>query len=933
MSSRANVNSIGWTDALPQQRIEPVQGRLVDLPAYSLLVVRTGQLCLFCQRLEEGVPDGTPTQVAVAGPGELIFMPHDTASIRFWVRTISNTEVIRIAPDEVGASGCQDRITEELRSFTERLVSDELRFWMRANSETDEVVVSGQDVSGSTRAVAFTSAIDALIAGYNAPSTGGSVGDELHSLGANLSECIERSAQEHVDRDSLRFLDRVKRAQALNSATLTQTLTGISSNMRLIDSNRTSQVGANPFDSACRLVAAQMGIELNDDTGGQFESRRAPIDVFCQAARLKHRVVLLESDWWCRNGGHMVAIHEPTSNPVSLIRTRSGYRAHVFDRNGGVEVVKVDRDFALQLNTHAEMLYPSLPSGPIRFRDIARLAFRGARGDLFMMFLATLVLAVFNATTPVILAWIVGWVIPMVQVDAIFYFGSLLLLAAIGSALVHVVSGYAFLRIETRSSFYVLAAFVDRVLRLPAEFFRNTSSGDLSQRIMAIEQIRSRITQSVVSVVISFMSGFAYVLLMFYYDFTLGLVGLGLVVVLILALLVFGVLLARAEFAVAVAKGGLDGTALDIFSGIRQIRIQGSFSRVLSRVVEHLGGLARKTYVVAILQLIIMVITAVMPSIAIIVLFAFYGQSLVDDGSVALESAHFIAFLSALTAFFGSATLLGMAIPTISGVFPLFRRLRPIMDSELEVEVNQVDSGKIEGSIEVRDLVFRYSEDLPPVLDGINMKIEAGQFVALVGQTGCGKSTLLKVLLGLEKPESGQVLFDDTPLENVDPSGIRSQIGVVMQSLRLMPGNIKSTILGMGTNLPIDAAWEAAKLADMDQEIDNMPMGMLTMTNGSALSGGQTQRLLIARALVGNPVILMMDEATSALDNAAQAAVTKTINGLGVTRLVIAHRLSTIIHADQIHVLESGRIVESGTYDELVSMNGHFTQLMKRQMS
>ena len=583
MSSQTGVKSIDWANTLPGQQVEPVQGRLVDVPACSLLVVTAGQLCLFCQRLEEGTPQGSPTQLAPAEPGELMFMPRDTDSIRFWVRSISNTEVIRMGLDEVRATGCPKELALELRNFTERLVSDELRFWMRANSETDEVVVSGQDVSGSTRALAFTSATDALIAGFAAPPGNVGAADELESLGLDLSTCIERSAQEQIDHDYLRFSERVKKAQALNAGTLTQSLTGISSNMRLVDSSRMTQLGSDPFDSACRLVAAQMGIKLDGDTGGHFATRRAPIDVFCQAARLKHRVVLLDSDWWHHNGGHMVAVHEPTSNPVALIRTRAGYDAHVFDRNGGVKIIKVDRKFALELNPHAEMLYPSLPSGRIGFRDIARLAFRGARGDLIMMFLATLVLAVFNATTPVILAWIVSWVIPMVQVSAIFYFGALLLLAAIGSALVHVVSGYAFLRIETRSSFYVLAAFVDRVLRLPASFFRNTSSGDLSQRIMAIEQIRSRITQSVVSVVISFMSGFAYVLLMFYYDFNLGLVGLGLVVLLLIALLVFGVLLARAEFAVAVAKGGLDGAALDIFSGIRQVRIQGSFSRVLAR--------------------------------------------------------------------------------------------------------------------------------------------------------------------------------------------------------------------------------------------------------------------------------------------------------------------------------------------------------------
>ncbi len=933
MSPADDILAVDWLERLSARRVQTVRGSLADVSDYSFLVVATGQLGLFGQQMKDGTAEGSPISLASAGPGELIFVPRDADSVKFWVRSTSNTEVIPIALDDVPEAGCIEELSEALVEFTRQLASEEMRFWMRASSNTDGVIVSGQDVSGSSRSVVLVNAIQGLMNELEASSGAALDHDKLQGLAATYSSCIELACIEQIERKDRQFREQVESTQILNSRSLVDSLRGISTSIRLIDPEHAPAGGFNAFDSACRLVASQMGVQLTDITGGEESIRSSPIENFCRSTHLKHREVLLESSWWNQNAGHLVTYHESSSAPVALIRTRSGYRAHVFEKDGSVKDVKVDRRFAQELSPHAEMLYPSLPMGTLRFRDVARFAFRGARGDLMLMLIATLILAVFNATTPVILSWIVGWVIPLVQVDAIFYFGALLLLAAVGSALVHVVSGFAFLRIETRSSFYVLAAFVDRVLRLPADFFRMQSSGDLSQRVMAIEQIRSRITQSVVSVTVSFMSGFAYVILMFYFDFELGLVALGLVLLLMISLCVFGVLLARAEFAVASSKGTLDGVSLDVYSGIRQIRIQGSFCRVLTRMVEHLGDLGRASYVAAIYQLIIIVITTVMPAIATIVFFAYYGENYISNVGVALESAHFVAFLSALTAFFGSATLLGSAIPTIAGVFPLFRRLRPIMECELEIESTKRRPTTIEGSIEIRDLVFRYSDDLPPVLDGINMKIEKGQFVALVGQTGCGKSTLIKILLGLETPESGQVLFDDTPLENVDPSGIRSQIGVVMQSLNLMPGNIKSTILGMGSKLPIDAAWEAAKLANIDQEIDAMPMGMLTVVTGSGLSGGQSQRLLIARALVGNPSILFMDEATSALDNRAQASITETINNIGVTRLVIAHRLSTIKDADVIHVLQEGRIVESGTFDELTEQKGYFTELMKRQMS
>ncbi|MED5508574.1 MAG: ATP-binding cassette domain-containing protein, partial [Planctomycetota bacterium] len=228
---------------------------------------------------------------------------------------------------------------------------------------------------------------------------------------------------------------------------------------------------------------------------------------------------------------------------------------------------------------------------------------------------------------------------------------------------------------------------------------------------------------------------------------------------------------------------------------------------------------------------------------------------------------------------------------------------------------------------------FGYDPDLPPVLEGVDLDVGQGEFVAIVGGTGCGKSTLLNLLLGLEKPSSGQVLYDGIPLDSLDPVMVRSQVGVVMQSNQTISGNVQSLILGVGSTGTLDDAWAAARLVGMEEEIDGMPMGMLTMITPNAMSQSQLQRLLIARALVGAPKVLFLDEATSALDNTAQEAITRTIDELGSTRVVIAHRLSTIRRADRIYVLDRGRIVQSGTFDELAGQDGLFRTLMAGQVS
>lgn len=210
----------------------------------------------------------------------------------------------------------------------------------------------------------------------------------------------------------------------------------------------------------------------------------------------------------------------------------------------------------------------------------------------------------------------------------------------------------------------------------------------------------------------------------------------------------------------------------------------------------------------------------------------------------------------------------------------------------------------------------------------------AGEFVAFVGGSGCGKSTLMKLMLGFEKPERGAVYYDGQDLATLDLRMVRQQLGVVLQDSRLLPADIYRNIVGTSTRT-IEEAWVAAQKAGIADDVRAMPMGMHTVVSegGGAFSGGQKQRLMIARALVNNPKIIFLDEATSALDNRAQAIVTESMNRLQATRIAIAHRLSTIIDADRICYFELGVLAESGTYQELMAKDGKFAELAKRQLA
>jgi ABC-type bacteriocin/lantibiotic exporter with double-glycine peptidase domain len=231
------------------------------------------------------------------------------------------------------------------------------------------------------------------------------------------------------------------------------------------------------------------------------------------------------------------------------------------------------------------------------------------------------------------------------------------------------------------------------------------------------------------------------------------------------------------------------------------------------------------------------------------------------------------------------------------------------------------------------NLWFRYAEDAPWILQDVSFEARPGETVAIVGASGSGKSTIMRLLLGFETPARGGVYYDGRDLEKLDLRLVRRQIGTVLETAGLVPGSLNENIAGSAP-LSRDQVMAAVRQAGLEADVAEMPMGLETfvMEGGGQLSGGQRQRVMIARALVRKPRLIFLDEATSALDNHAQAIVGESLAALNATQIVIAHRLSTIRHADRILVLEAGRIVETGSYAELIARQGAFHRLTRRQL-
>ena len=370
----------------------------------------------------------------------------------------------------------------------------------------------------------------------------------------------------------------------------------------------------------------------------------------------------------------------------------------------------------------------------------------------------------------------------------------------------------------------------------------------------------------------------------------------------------------------------LNGLSFALVSGVQKIKMAGAEKRAFAKWAQSYAETSAPSYNPPVLIKANAAISCAISLVGTIILYSLAVQTRVSP-------SEYIAFNSAFGAVTGAfASLTGIAL-SLARIRPILEMAEPILKTKPETGEERSMVTRLGGSIELSNVCFRYNDHMPYVIDGLDLKIRAGEYVAIVGTTGCGKSTLLRLLLGFETPEKGAVYYDGKDLAKLDLRSLRRHIGTVTQNGTLFQGDIYSNIVISAPQLSLDEAWEAAEIAGIADDIRAMPMGMQTVISEGqgGISGGQKQRLMIARAVAPRPKILLFDEATSALDNKTQKKVSDALDALKCTRIVIAHRLSTIRNCDRILVLSGGKIRESGTYDELIAQKGFFAELVERQ--
>ena len=587
----------------------------------------------------------------------------------------------------------------------------------------------------------------------------------------------------------------------------------------------------------------------------------------------------------------------------------------------------IDAQLVNGLELEAYTFYRPLPKAKISIKGYASYLKKSIRPiDLILLIVFTLLASGIGLLVPYLTKILTGDVVSKGNLSFFILISVFVVSSATGLILIKAVQSYVNTVVLTKIEKSVREATMMRVLSLPASFFKKYNTGELGLRFTNVILLANIIVSGMLTTFISLVMSLAYL-------FQLVSFAPSLILPVILILLVntsFTIIMSYIQKGFTEKQLQLSakeaGVTYEMINGIQKIRLSGSEKRIFANWAKAYSRSAKLKYNPPLILRLNAALSLLITLLGTLVIYVVAAKN-------NLDASAYMAFMSSygvLSAAFMSLTSVASNLFTIQ---PVYEMAKPILVSEPENNEGKIELKKISGNIKLKDVSFRYSENGPLILDNLCLDIKEGEYLAIVGQTGCGKSTLVRLLLGFEKCNSGEVLYDNKNINDVNLTSLRRNIGTVMQNGTLFHADILSNIIISNPNLGKEEAWAAAEIANIADDIREMPMGMGTVISEGqgGISGGQKQRIMIARAIVHKPKILIFDEATSALDNKTQKSISESINKLNCTRIVIAHRLSTIKNADRIIMLEGGKIIEQGDYKTLINKKGKFAELVERQ--
>ena len=640
---------------------------------------------------------------------------------------------------------------------------------------------------------------------------------------------------------------------------------------------------------------------------------------------MMRRNVQLTPGWHKDCYGTLLAFWKETGEPVALLPQLSfGY--YYYDRESNMKK-KVTRKTAPLFQEDAICFYRPLPQKALGPGSLALFTYQSvSRTDNLFLVILTLLSVLVNMLLPVISKYMVGYVLETESLRA--YIGGIVFLAStlVAAAVFRSVKNLAVTRLKTKISVPLEAAVMARLLHLPAHFFRQFSTGDLASRLQAMNSLSKFMVDYLYTVRLTFALSLLNILQIIFYapKLTFAVLGVGGSISALSFLCIY--LQSKAFQRLMENTAKTSEITFSLLRAIQKIKLAGAEKRAFSQWGNSYAEQIDSKYNI---PLFLKLFPALLTAVTAIGTILFYVLAVQNDMIPSTYIAFHAAYGTMLSAFLAMAN----TAPSIGKVRTTQELLAPILKTVPETADYREMVTTLKGNIELSNVCFRYQENGPYVVDGMNLQVKAGEYVAIVGPSGCGKSTLMRLLLGFETPERGTIYYDRKDLSKIDLPSLRQKIGVVTQDSSLFTGDIYANIVLTAPRLSEEDAWRAAEIAGIAEDIRSMPMQMHTnVSEGQGgLSGGQKQRIMIARAIASRPRVLLFDEATSALDNKTQKMISDALDQMRCTRIVIAHRLSTIRHCDRILMMDQGKIVESGTYAELIARNGRFASFVAKQ--
>lgn len=748
----------------------------------------------------------------------------------------------------------------------------------------------------------------------------------LHTYFFHLFNLLE---QQQIESEFRRFQQRQEFNRRMIESSLEE-LTSI-----LEPQQATFLPEGTPLLIAAGAVGRFMGIKILPPAESEdLERVQDPLEAIARASQCRTRRVLLTGEWWKQEHDALLA-YTQANQPVALLPDPK-HSYLLFDPET-LSKIPVNANIISNIKPEAYVFYRPLPPLITKAIDIFRFGIKGYEKDVALILILGILGSLLGMVTPQATAILVNDAIPDSDRSLLLQLGLGLFAAALGKATFELAQQIITLRVENAADAALQPALWDRILKLSPGFFRQYASGDLVNRLLAVSEIRSQLSGSTQRTLLTGVFALLNLGLMFIYSWKLALVGIGITVLVIIVTVISSRMLVSKQRKQQELDGEIDGFTVELINGVAKLRVAAAEERGFAAWAKKYSYRAKLQSGVQGINDSLTVFNEALSMVSSVLIFwfaiLFIQMAALQRNPSGLSAGAFLAFNSAFGVFIGSATDISNTLTDILEVVPLWQRAKTILQTELESDPTKADPGRLTGRIALDHVTFRYREDGPLTLDDVSIHAEPGEFIAIVGPSGSGKSTVFRLLLGFETPASGTIYYDGQDLAGLDMPAVRRQLGVVLQNVRISSAPIFDSITS-GALVTLDEAWEAARMAGFDADVKAMPMGMHTVISegGTNLSGGQRQRLLIARSLVLKPKVLLMDEATSALDNQTQAIVTQSLDQMNATRIVIAHRLSTIRNADRIYVVEAGRVVQVGNYDQLVKEDGLFANLVARQL-